>query len=453
VFSLGVMLFQLLTGDLTAPMSRAFDVLRQLRERELPPALVRLVSACCADARGRPPDALVLAEELERCRSALERPWGAALAVDRGSTASLADTGLQALADHPAPELLRQKIFGPRCAILEMAAGGKAALAALTPLMERLLPRGALDCWPDRHNQMLLRARLRLLRLLADEAVEPDVLRRGLAAVLRLYESVWTLPATPRRAGVAPAALGQLPATWREAFADAGAEHGWHCPGLLAALDQVLSVRGDGRPGDRTVTTWVLFAWPDHNDSWLCRLTLERVPGGVGGFYPHPLTNGYTAVSDEFQRGLARAWRAAMPAGEPWPSGQGWDVRWSLTPLPIQRVDGASAEAAFTCALRALVEGAELDPHVALTARLRDPDDGTGRLADVSGIALKLHARELWPHQVNEVLVARGQLLEANGVVMLDTEQERELWHEGGRHHVRLIPLTTIEEAYDRLVL
>src|SRR5262249_14636003 len=152
--------------------------------------------------------------------------------------------------------------------------------------------------------------RLELLRLLADEPSEPAGLLRGLEGVVRLYRDAWALVPTPRRDNAAPASLARLPVAWRQAFDHAAAPCGWHHPGLLAAFDQALGVLAApaGRTADRTVTAWVLFAWPEHNDGWLCRLTLERLPDGAGGYYPNPLTNGYTALGDEFQQGLANAW-------------------------------------------------------------------------------------------------------------------------------------------------
>jgi hypothetical protein len=72
VFSLGVLLFQMLTGDLTnAPVPRP-RLQQQLQERVALAPLLWLVSSCCAaDARERPPNAGAVAEALERCRSAL----------------------------------------------------------------------------------------------------------------------------------------------------------------------------------------------------------------------------------------------------------------------------------------------------------------------------------------------------------------------------------------------
>ena len=217
----------------------------------------------------------------------------------------------------------------------------------------------------------------------------------------------------------------------RELFRPLAEEFGWLHPGLLLVGETWAFVNGQAKDlsADYWVETSGLLADMDDwlPDGYAPKLRLERIRGGCGAFYPHPLRSGYLATERSFQDSLQNAWwavRASSARSDPdgnghWALNQ-FDVRWSLTivdhehDLPLDvHVKGRSMEVALACALRALLAGEPVDQDVAVTAIFKNPGTRDLSLDRVAGLREKLLAPEFEPtarrRLIKKVVVASNQ--------------------------------------------
>ena len=318
------------------------------------------------------------------------------------------------------------------CLLLEAAAHNgphsiKATLDLLGDAQRDEFGGGLETYFPEGPHSQLFQARISILRAIASD--EEGSLQRFLLDAVRLFETAVPITSPPMRSlaidqGILPAFLQQLPKPWpqilegvakslsRESHLD------WDRSSLLIMGETLayLLNRGELLPSVASAQTWVLLNTSllyvqreysyEYPEGAVARLVVEKVDQGSGLLYPDCRFTGYLPTDESFQQGLRNV-MAILRRQKEWAERGGdlFDYRWRLIPLgpringdpgPIplmMSVAGPSAEAAFACAIRATLRNERLDPHVAVSARFRDPrEDGRPHLQAVAGIVEKLSA-------------------------------------------------------------
>ncbi|MFO0821210.1 MAG: SUMF1/EgtB/PvdO family nonheme iron enzyme, partial [Pirellulales bacterium] len=340
------------------------------------------------------------------------------------------------------PEIVwRQRVLGPRCAWIESVRRAIAARQDPAELIDDAVNLNA-GSWrkevADTAVGVLVDHRAQLLRLATAQGPSPEIEQRLRDLIVATRDGA-TNALRQHAVHGEPQFVRRLPSLrWQEMFRRLADKLSWLDEGLCLAgetIAYVWSPRGE-LENEFDVRTWVLLADKAKCNGFAGRLTLERVPGGCGAFYPHPLDYAFVAYDEEFRRGLEVAWR--MTLGQLPPVQRAFDVRWSLRlELPhdgslvdhfTQRFDeqltGRSAEGAFACGLRAIERQERLDQQLAITACFAEfatsREDGSsaieydGTLNNVGGVFSKLQADLFQPgwarlRSVREVLVAANQ--------------------------------------------
>lgn len=288
----------------------------------------------------------------------------------------------------------------------------------------------------------LVEARLALLNALL-EARKKDIVA-GVRRAVELCDAQWAYAGMPDNAIAGLEEPLPRSSGWRNQLKAIAAPPHRRTPGLLAVRDTIAHIYGKMPAATNKVATWVLLVAKSRNGGShgvVGQLVLERIEPGWGTIYPHPCLSGYVAMDETFREGIAAAIQCALGGGRLLE----FDVRFSLRaddvgdlPLPASgRFTGHSAEVAFACALRALIEGEDLDQHAAATAAFVRPlvDNLGWELDKVEGVEHKLSSELLKRKQIDEVVVASSQ---------------RELeWLSSG--HIPLIAVGGFEDAWDRL--
>ncbi len=303
-------------------------------------------------------------------------------------------------------------------------------------------------------TQPFLLHRIELLRNLNSRNLTVEQLTQALHKAASFYadyfaandESVQT-PAVEN----SPAFLGRLSSheKWRGVLHRLAEELGWRNPGLLMVGETIAYVYGadDPEPDEHDIfKTWVLLAGRNTKSptGMLAQLRLRRCKGGCGGFFPDPVSAGYTRLEDDFKSALSRAWRAAFGTYK-----LDFDVAWSLQLIDADAglrslpIGGRSAEGAICCALRALAADQRLDQRVAVSARLEEAHDGCVKLLDVAAINDKMLAEPLIRNKITEIVVAENQI-----EILRNDGQDVKV----GNGKISLVPAADVDQAYQRLV-
>ena len=306
---------------------------------------------------------------LAACRAAVEvgrQEWLARYAADRQTL----DWPLSLLAYYRAEHVsvARTMAACAACALhLQQGTGDTPALVALLDDAARLL---RVSCWP------------------VIGAPDADCLA-DLSATLR-----WSDGPDGRLQALLAAARTRRP-SWA----------------LAPILDWVAYfMTGQPRAAAATVESPVLLE--DHSAGLVARLQLQQCPGGLGQFYPDPLSMAFCDAQTGFAEALAHAWHVTVGGAAD------YDVCWRLRDahnIPLRAVEGGSAGAAYALALLKLLAPAggrlaTLDlAQIAITATV----DATGQLGCVEGTFEKLLAvaRERSLPRIHTVVVSAAQAL------------------------------------------
>lgn len=324
----------------------------------------------------------------------------------------------------------------------------------------------------------VLSGRERLLRG-ALSLVDESALAASLGDFLTNHRRHGAPAESPLPAPRPPAVVRRLPGRWPDLFERLAGSLGWLDPELCLAAETLAHVWGidGGTPHPEfVVQTWILLADRMNVDGVVGHLTLDRIAGGCGAFYPSAIAHTFLPYDDEFRQALDNAWRkvlGSLPLVE-----RTFDVRWHLrlekehsgevhdaytTPseidgrdvpwLPVilaSKISGRSGEGAIACALRAIVNRQTLDPHVAITARFANPESSSAAFTAVGGIGLKL---------LSDKFAARWGKLRKLSEILVATDQPELDRDEANRSRptrlaageVVAVPVLDLDDAYARI--
>ena len=358
----------------------------------------------------------------------------------------------------PGAQSWRRHIAGRRCLLLECARSLRNKPSEAIAAVQGFANEKAVRYYFPEDSTPLLNTRLAVIEAALGEDLQVDDLEDQLRRAIDAYSDCWNIQLLPvfnraqMKLSTEPAFVARLPnARFQVVFRSLAAEFGWLHPGLLCVGETIVWLWGNSteQPPAHRVQTWVLLA--DKNEEYpnglVGQLRLQQVPGGCGALYPDPLSAGYLRMAESFQQGIQHAWlqtlgRSVVPCD--------FDVRWSLEindpfdGLPVvSKLSGRSAEVAFACGLTALLNGEDLDQHVAVTAMLAEPGTGHGRTTKVGAIDDKLLAQELRRKQIHEILVAQDQPeVTQQGTASPEKTQ---------KGIAKLIPVANLDAAFEHL--
>jgi hypothetical protein len=236
--------------------------------------------------------------------------------------------------------LWRRHVLGARCLLLDAARRHPHGGQTLGAIQDLCRAAKSLLGLPLVYGD-LLNARRAILEAALDDRLGPQQIERSLADAVQTYEKCWGLALGARfhARGAEPALMQRFPNDRTRELLDGLADRfGWWHPGLLLVAETFLAlcppyrvVEGQTEPEplpkDHDVQTWVLLVGGTSAaaDGIPGQLHVERVPGGCGAVYPHPLAGGHLWTKSCFQKGLEHSRLAALRQV---PRMGEFDIRW-----------------------------------------------------------------------------------------------------------------------------